>query len=107
MQEKLTVIAEIKARPGMEEKVRKALLALVPPTHAEEGCLDYDLHESLDEKGLFYFYENWTEDSALGRHLESSHLKALPGQIEGCLAAPVKIVRCRRLHEPKPALSPK
>lgn len=105
MQEKLTVIAEVRARSGMEEKVRQALLALVSPTHGEEGCLDYDLHESIDEKGLFYFYENWTTEKALSRHLETPHLKALGVQLDGCLAEPVQIVRCRRLHAPKTLLS--
>lgn len=103
MKDKLTVIAEMQALPGKEAQLREALLGLVNPTHSEEGCLDYDLHESTDTKGLFYFYENWTDERALERHLGSPHLKALPSKIEGCLAGPAKIIRCRRLHAPKTA----
>lgn len=107
MQEKLTVIAKIKARSGKEDLVRQALLSLVQPTHAEEGCLDYDLHESVDEKGLFYFYENWVCEKALNEHLETPHLKGFAAQASEWLAAPVEIIRCRALHAPKPLLSRK
>lgn len=101
MIEKLTVLAEMRARTGKESQLRSALLDLVGPTHAEEGCLDYDLHESLDEKGLFWFYENWTSAEALEKHLGSAHLQALPAKLEGLLDGPVRIIRCRRLHAPK------
>lgn len=98
----LTVIAEIKAQPGKEEEVRKALTALVAPTHAEEGCIDYDLHESQDEPGHFFFYENWTGSAALNQHLESRHLKEFRGKAETLLSGPVKITRCMRIAGPKP-----
>ena len=45
-QEKVTVVATIKAKPGMEKTVRAAVEALVAPTRAEAGCINYDLHQS-------------------------------------------------------------
>jgi quinol monooxygenase YgiN len=56
----VTVFALVKAKPGMEETVKQELLALVGPTLKEEGCLNYGLHQSLDNKAWFRFYENWT-----------------------------------------------
>jgi len=72
----LTVIARIKAKPGKEDVVRTALLKLIDPTRAEAGCMNYDLHVSQDDPGLFYFHENWTSPQDLHAHFESDHFKA-------------------------------
>ena len=76
MQPKLTVVAEMVARPGKEDELKRELLRLVEPTRREEGCLQYDLHVATDNPGRFVFYENWTSREALDKHLQSPHLKA-------------------------------
>jgi len=73
----LTVVAEIIARPGCHERLRRELEALIAPTRAEEGCLQYDLHVSTDNPGHFLFFENWTSREALDRHLATPHLQRL------------------------------
>lgn len=70
----LTVIAHARARPGKEAQARELLLALVTPTRLEDGCLDYDLHQSVDDPSLFVFYENWTTAAALEAHSRSAHI---------------------------------
>jgi quinol monooxygenase YgiN len=55
----LTVVAKIKAKFGSEAVLRQELLQLVLPTIAENGCLNYDLHCSIEDSTLFLFYENW------------------------------------------------
>lgn len=91
MAEKVTVIAKIKAKPGMEEKVKEELMALVAPTRAESGCINYDLHQSPDDKSLFVFYENWTSKKDLDEHLETPHLMAFKGKAGDILAEPLDI----------------
>jgi quinol monooxygenase YgiN len=88
---KITVLARIKAKAGMEERVKRELLALVAPSRSEEACLDYDLHQSVDDKSLFMFYENWTSKGALDKHLEMPYLDAFDEKVEGMLAEPVEI----------------
>ena len=87
----VTVIALLKAKPGMEETVKQELLALVGPTRTEEGCSNYDLHQSLDHKGQFRFYENWTSKELLERHLESAHVKRFIAKGDQLLTAPPEI----------------
>jgi len=83
----LTVVAEIFAKPGCEERLKEELLRCVEPTRAEEGCLQYDLHVSTQRPGHFLFFENWTSREALDRHLATPHLErlrsVLPGLAEG------------------------
>lgn len=90
-QKRVTVLARIKAKEGMEEKVRQELLALVAPSRSEEACLNYDLHQSVDDKSLFVFYENWTSQDALDKHLLMPYLDAFDENVEGLLAQPVEI----------------
>ena len=77
----LTVIAQFKARPGTESEVRRELLSLVEPSRKDEGCLNYDLHQGLDNPALFLFHENWTNRAALDRHLQKPDLQALLARV--------------------------
>jgi quinol monooxygenase YgiN len=88
---RVTVVARIKALPGLEEALRKELLALVAPTTRERGCISYDLHQSADDNALFMFYENWCSRADLDEHLEQPHLRAFLGRAAGLLAEPVDI----------------
>ena len=60
MAQVLTVVAELQAKPGKEEDLRRAVLALIEPTRQEDGCVQYDLHVHTSDPGRFVFYENWT-----------------------------------------------
>ncbi len=73
----VTVVARLKAKPGQEEILRQELLALIPITRAEPGCVNYDLHQAADDPTLFLFHENWTSKQHLDDHLARPHLTAL------------------------------
>ena len=88
---KVTVFALVKAKPGMEETAKQELLALVEPTRSEEGCINYDLHQSLDHVGIFRFYENWTSKELLDRHLLSAHVKQFIAKADQLLVEPPEI----------------
>jgi len=95
--ETVTVIAQIKARPGQEEKVKDALLALIPPTRQEPGCLNYDLHRADDDPARFLFHENWQSKADLDAHLQKPHLQAFLARADELLAEPPSITLWRRL----------
>ncbi|HWR54782.1 MAG TPA: putative quinol monooxygenase [Bryobacteraceae bacterium] len=93
----LTVVAEMLAKQGKEEELRRTLLALVEPTRKEDGCIQYDVHQSTEEPRRFFFYENWTSLGHLDRHLQSAHLTAFQKAAPELLAEPVRIVTCTRI----------
>ena len=88
---KVTVFALVKAKPGMEVTVKQELSALVGPTRDEQGCINYDLHQSLDHEGHFRFYENWTSKELLDRHLQAAHVKRFIAKANELLAEPPEI----------------
>ena len=87
----ITVIARIKAREGMAEKVRGELMALLAPTRSEPGCINYVLHQAADDNGEFMFYENWTDKEALDKHLAMPYLKAFIARADELLAEPLDV----------------
>jgi quinol monooxygenase YgiN len=97
MPELLTVVAEMKAKPGREEALRRAVLALVEPTRKEDGCVQYDLHVHTSDPGRFVFYENWTSREQLNRHLDSPHLRAFDAASADLLAEPPRVETYTRI----------
>ena len=74
MSEQVTVIARVRAKHGMEHRVREELSRLIKPTRAEAGCINYDLHDSPSDPQLFLFHENWQSLAHLDAHRHSPHL---------------------------------
>lgn len=51
-------------------------MALVAPTRAEAGCVQYDLHQDLRDPADFVFYEVWRSREEWLSHMETPHLQA-------------------------------
>lgn len=90
-EKKVTVVARIKAKEGMEEKVKQELMALRGPTRSEKGCVKYELHQSIENKSLFMFYENWASQQDLDKHLKMPYMKSHMEKASEILDGPVEI----------------
>lgn len=90
--ETLVSIAILKAKPGQREALRESLLALIEPTRAEPGCLDYVLFELRDEPGTFYMREAFTSPAALDLHKATPHFHAFAAKASDLLAEPLRLV---------------
>lgn len=87
----VTVLAIVKAIKGNEAKVKENLISQVAPTRLEEGCINYDLHQSSTDPTEFMFYENWTSRETLKAHSESAHILASREKNKGLLERPTEI----------------
>jgi quinol monooxygenase YgiN len=89
MNEQLTIIARVRAKPGKEARLLREMKGLLAPTRAEAGCLSYDLHQSQSDPTLFALYENWVSQEALDAHFQTPYLQAMfklvPELVEGPL----------------------
>ncbi len=93
----LTVFAEMHAKPGKEDELRRALIGLIEPTRREAGCVQYDLHVDREDARHYFFYENWTSKTELDAHLASPHLKAFVATADELLDEPLRIVLATRV----------
>ncbi len=83
----LTIVANIHAKADKIELIRTELERLIEPTRAEEGCLQYDLHQDNENPAHFLFYENWTSRELWQKHMNAPHLAAYRAATEGAVEA--------------------
>ena len=72
----LNVAATIVAKKGKEKELEQLLRGLVGPSRKDQGCLSYDLHQSLDDPAVFFFYETWASQVVLDQHMAAPHFTA-------------------------------
>lgn len=71
----LTIIAITTAKPGKEALLRAAQEKLVAATLLEEGCLRYELHQSLDDERIRIFVESWESEAHWRAHMEGAAMQ--------------------------------
>jgi quinol monooxygenase YgiN len=87
----VTVIAFVRAREGKEAELVRAAEALVPKVRQEAGNLLCQVHQGLEEPGLFAFYEIFESAAALEAHKSAPHVKQWAMDIESLIAGPVEL----------------
>ena len=73
----VVVVGSFKAEPGKEAEALEAFKALVEPTHDEDGCILYALHQGSDDPSRLAFIERWESREALNAHLAAPHIAAI------------------------------
>lgn len=83
--QKLTVIARILAKEEKRALVKSELLKLIEVTRAEQGCINYDLHQDNENPNFFLFHENWENKELWQKHMGNAHLAAYLKATEGAV----------------------
>jgi quinol monooxygenase YgiN len=83
---RLTIVANIRANPDKIDLVKAELEQLIPITRAEEGCIQYDLHQDNENPAHFLFYENWESRELWQIHMNAPHLAAYMEATDGAVA---------------------
>ncbi len=83
--ERLTIVAKIWAKEGRVDIVKSELIKLIETTRAEEGCINYDLHQDHENPNLFLFFENWSSRELWQKHMKNSHITAYQKATEGAV----------------------
>jgi quinol monooxygenase YgiN len=61
-------VAEFFAKDGKTDELINALHVLIKPTHAEAGCIRYELNQRIDQPNAITFIEKWTDKKAFDEH---------------------------------------
>jgi len=83
----LTIVANIHAKAEKVELVKAELQKLIETTRAENGCIQYDLHQDNEDPAHFMFYENWTSRELWQTHMNAPHIAAYRAATDGAVEA--------------------
>lgn len=70
----LTVI--LKSKPENTVLLKSLLLDLVQNSTKEAACIQYDLHQSIEEPNTFIFHEIWENQDGLNLHNQQSYIQS-------------------------------
>lgn len=70
--EKIVLVARLKVREDAVEEAKNAALAIVADSRAEEGCVNYDVHQAIDDPTVFVWHETWKNKAAIDEHFQTS-----------------------------------
>jgi quinol monooxygenase YgiN len=93
----VTNLAFFRARRGQSGALGAAL---VGPTRLEAGCLNYDLHPSVDDADVWFVYENWRSPEGFDAHMLSEHLQTFLKATPDLVAGNIDLRRFRMISFP-------
>jgi len=59
MKNDYTVIVLLESKPGLENELKQALIKVANKSREETTCIEYHLHQDLENKAKFGLYEKW------------------------------------------------
>ena len=91
------VVVIMQAKPGAGSALKELMVASVPDTHRETGCLTYALHTANDDPDRVAIVEHWADQTALDAHFQQPYLRKLFADVEHVLAEPPITAVCSAL----------
>jgi len=73
---KIYLTAIVRAKEVYRDEVAAVLQNMVLHTRQEEACELYSLHQGIEDKNLFTFYEIWKSKEGLDAHNQQPYIKA-------------------------------
>ncbi|ASP32540.1 putative quinol monooxygenase [Labrenzia sp. VG12] len=70
------VIATLQTTEENRQQLISASQICIEATRREDGCLSYDLHQSVSDPNTLVFVERWQDRQALEAHFATPHLSA-------------------------------
>jgi quinol monooxygenase YgiN len=77
----LIVSGTIAIDPAHHAAGAAAAIAMMSETRKEAGNLAYHFSADLSERGVFYIFEKWRDQSCLDAHMEEAHMKTFRATI--------------------------
>jgi quinol monooxygenase YgiN len=71
----------IKVRPHSVSKMRVIARDLILTSRAEDGCLLYQINESVDDETQFFIYMVWRDERSYRNHAASPYVRAFDHEI--------------------------
>jgi len=83
----VTLVVVMRAKEGQHLLLEAELRALITPSRKEEGCIQYDLHRSVEHPGTFLFHEVWESREHHTAHTRTPHFLRWNARKDALLAS--------------------
>jgi len=89
----LVVAGRIPVKPERREEAVRLALEVAEATCAESGCRSYRFYGDLADPNVFFIFEEWDDEAALGRHFQTPHMAKFMQEAPGLVAGAFEITR--------------
>lgn len=93
----INITAIIKSKSETVEYTKEILTKMAINSKNEKACIQYDLHQSIEEPTHFFFHEIWKNEEGLALHKTKSYIKNFVKQAEKILAETPEIYRTNKI----------
>ena len=66
--DKIVLVARLRVKADKVEQVKTAAFAIVADSRKEAGCINYDIHQSIEDETVFIWHETWANKAAIDEH---------------------------------------
>lgn len=94
---KIYLTAIIKAKEEHRSEVLEVLQNMVTHTRQEEANELYKLHQGIEDKNQFIFYEIWKSEEGLAQHNQQPYIKSFGELIGNKLQEKPQIYKSHKL----------
>ena len=81
----MKIIIKYLAKPQHKDALEKALRSIIVITRKAHGCVQCDLHPSLDNRLVFFFDQLWDSENSWKQYLERKHMLEFANQTEAMI----------------------
>ena len=99
MNEKIVLVARLKVQANAVDETKKAALGIAADSRAEAGCVNYDIHQAIDDPTVFIWHETWANKAAIDEHFEKSFFKEFFAAVQGFAVEPPQITLTKMITE--------
>lgn len=95
----LILIARLKVRKDAVDEAKKAALSIIEPSRAEDGCLNYDFHQSIDDESVFIWHETCANMAAIEAHGATKHFLEFSEAVSHITEEPLQLTFTRMVSQ--------
>ncbi|WP_028829275.1 putative quinol monooxygenase [Proteocatella sphenisci] len=93
----IKVIAKNFAKEDKVKRVLELAKGLVEETLKEDGCINYEMYEDLNNPGILIMVEEWETMEALNNHMSSEHFKNIVPKMNEFMAQKAEVNICKKV----------
>lgn len=81
----MKLIIKYQAKPQHKDALEKALRSIIGITRMATGCVQCDLHPSLDNKLVFFLDQLWANEEDWNNYRQRKHMQEFYALTEGMI----------------------